>query len=80
MFFVCFKKVKPFERDMASSRMVIMDGNLALSTIDYILDVCKSARVPGKITVLLVFIKMELQNNLRTDHEKQQICEWEIQR
>jgi hypothetical protein len=42
------KKVRRYEEDIAKCRLLIMDGNMELPTMEYILDVCRSARVPGK--------------------------------
>lgn len=37
-----------YEEDIAKCRLLIMDGNMELTTMEYILDVCRSAKVPGK--------------------------------
>ncbi|KAH9402111.1 hypothetical protein TYRP_016685 [Tyrophagus putrescentiae] len=40
--------VSTFERQLCAAPIVIMDGNIATATMDYVLDVCRRSRVPGK--------------------------------
>ncbi|XP_045028924.1 uncharacterized protein LOC116921268 isoform X2 [Daphnia magna] len=39
-------KVRQYEEDIAKCRLLIMDGNIELTTMEYILDLCRSTRVP----------------------------------
>lgn len=41
-------QVKQFEEDILQCRLLIMDGNLEVPTMEYILDVCRTARIPGR--------------------------------
>nr|CAH0106408.1 unnamed protein product [Daphnia galeata] len=45
-------KVRQFEEDIAKCRLLIMDGNMELATMEYILDVCRSAKVPAELQTL----------------------------
>jgi len=44
--------------------LLIMDGNMELPTMEYILDVCRSARVPGKKQFTQSFFSFEKRGTL----------------
>lgn len=58
---ISHKKVRQFEEDIARSRLLIMDGNVALPTMKYILDVCRSARVPGRTTIKTTLVSKAIE-------------------
>ncbi|XP_069970987.1 pseudouridine kinase [Penaeus vannamei] len=47
--------VSQFEDEICCSPLVILDGNMPLSTIGYVLDLCSSCGVPGEYKVLSAF-------------------------
>ena len=69
-------KVKQFEEDIGRCRLLIMDGNLEISTMEYILDVCRSARVPGRAIFQLRLIIKDEQIIHETWKNVQQIHLW----
>ena len=54
--------MKKHEEDIARCRLVIMDGNVPLPTMDYILAACANAKVPGRsrIKTRLEIVKIKL--------------------
>lgn len=59
------KKVRQYEEDIAKCRLLIMDGNIELTTMEYILDLCRSTRVPGK-TPNMFLVKLLCKNKKKT--------------
>ena len=53
-FNICLPQVRQFERQLTNAPLVLVDGNLPQRTINYILDLCRAARVPGKYNALSV--------------------------
>lgn len=49
--------VRKHEEDIAKCRLLIMDGNVPLPTMDYILAACDNAQVPGRSTIRIKLVQ-----------------------
>jgi hypothetical protein len=41
-------QVEKFLEEIRQSSLVVMDGNIPVETMDYVLRICKASRIPGR--------------------------------
>jgi hypothetical protein len=49
-------QVENFLDEIRQSSLVVIDGNIPVETIDYVLRVCKTSRIPGRERHYLILI------------------------
>jgi hypothetical protein len=54
---VCYLQVEKYLDEIRQCSLVLMDGNIPIETMDYVLQVCKTSRIPGRERHLLINIR-----------------------
>ena len=53
----CVLQVEKFLDEIEQCSLVLVDGNIPVETVDYVLQVCKTSRIPGRERQCLINIR-----------------------